>query len=135
VSAAVWCPYGTGDKAWRDIEAAVVARVAQDLPAHLPLVYAYSDEALDLQHTLEVKMQAGGGARTHTHTHTHTHIHNTLLELQPTLEVKMQAGGAGAPTRDTCAPLHIFISRLKTTPSLYTTWGHWASDSITPLTF
>jgi hypothetical protein len=36
-----------------------VRRVAAELPTHLPLVYAYSDQALDLEHTLRVKMQAG----------------------------------------------------------------------------
>lgn len=35
-----------GPFAWRELEATVVARVSQDLPRHLPLVYAYSDQAL-----------------------------------------------------------------------------------------
>jgi hypothetical protein len=41
-----------GPRAWRQLEQAVVARVAAELPTHLPLVYAYSDQALDLETTL-----------------------------------------------------------------------------------
>jgi uncharacterized membrane protein YheB (UPF0754 family) len=39
----------------------VVARVLADLPGHLPLVYAYSDGALDLEATLREKMRGLSG--------------------------------------------------------------------------
>ena len=50
-----------GPKAWARCEDAVVARVAADLPSHLPSVYGYSDEALDLEETLKQKMQQLSG--------------------------------------------------------------------------
>ena len=50
-----------GEKAWRAAEDAATRRVLDDLPTHLPLVYAYSDEALDLENTLREKMQGLSG--------------------------------------------------------------------------
>ena len=41
-----------GPAGWAEVEEAVVARVKADLPSHLPLVYGYSDKALDLERTL-----------------------------------------------------------------------------------
>jgi uncharacterized membrane protein YheB (UPF0754 family) len=50
-----------GETRWALIERAVVARVLADLPGHLPLVYAYSDGALDLEATLREKMRGLSG--------------------------------------------------------------------------
>ena len=50
-----------GAERWRLVERAVVARVSADLPGHLPLVYAYSDGALDLEATLREKMRGLSG--------------------------------------------------------------------------
>ena len=50
-----------GEKAWRAAEDAAATRVLAELPSHLPLVYAYSDEALDLENTLREKMQGLSG--------------------------------------------------------------------------
>ena len=50
-----------GPRKWQEVEDLVVERVAADLPSHLPLVYAYSDEALDLEATLREKMQGLSG--------------------------------------------------------------------------
>jgi len=50
-----------GPSGWRTLEASLVARVVRELPRHLPLVYAYSDRALDLETTLRVKMQGLSG--------------------------------------------------------------------------
>ena len=47
-----------GAKRWSAIEETVVNAVLADLPKHLPLVYAYSDQALDLETTLRDKMRA-----------------------------------------------------------------------------
>ena len=50
-----------GEERWRRVERAVVTRVVADLPGHLPLVYAYSDGALDLEATLREKMRGLSG--------------------------------------------------------------------------
>ena len=50
-----------GEDRWARIERAVVSRVVTDLPGHLPLVYAYSDGALDLETTLRDKMRGLSG--------------------------------------------------------------------------
>lgn len=50
-----------GEERWSKIERAVVSRVLTDLPTHLPLVYAYSDGALDLETTLRDKMRGLSG--------------------------------------------------------------------------
>ena len=47
-----------GAKRWSAIEQTVVNTVLVDLPKHLPLVYQYSDQALDLETTLRDKMRA-----------------------------------------------------------------------------
>ena len=54
----VWCFANlVGATRWKTIEQTVVSRVLSDLPKHLPLVYAYSDGALDLETTLRNKMR------------------------------------------------------------------------------
>ena len=50
-----------GEERWSKIKRAVVSRVLTDLPTHLPLVYAYSDGALDLETTLRDKMRGLSG--------------------------------------------------------------------------
>lgn len=50
-----------GAEAWDEVADVATARVVSDLPTHLPLVYAYSDEALDLENTLREKMQGLSG--------------------------------------------------------------------------
>ena len=50
-----------GSKSWNAVVDAVATRVEADLPKHLPLVYAYSDERLDLEKTLREKMRGLSG--------------------------------------------------------------------------